>query len=304
MTELIEQYLRLGIVHFMAFPETVRDEGLLLPTLEKVALDPHFRAIELRLVQDEKLLGPVKALLTTAMLDRGLAAQPAILGGGLDPGTSNDSQRRRTLELLELHVDQAVELEAESVAMLSGPDPGPKDRPAALERTADLIAELCEYSQRRNGPRIICEVFDREVDKKALVGPADTALHLCELVFARGVQNFGLCVDLSHLPLLGETPQQAIEPVQDYLVSAHLGNCVLREGHPLYGDLHPGFGTPEGENRVDQTRDFLNVLKNIGFLKRKKPPIVSYEVKPAAGEKSELVIAAAHRVLRRAWAKA
>ncbi|HLA39167.1 MAG TPA: TIM barrel protein, partial [Candidatus Glassbacteria bacterium] len=229
---------------------------------------------------------------------------PEILANRLDPGAANKILRRRTLDTLQRYVDQALELEAESLALLSGPDPGARGRSAALERTADLFVELCEYSRKRKGPKIVCEVFDREVDKKALVGPAETALHLCELVYSSGAQNFGLCVDLSHLPLLGETPQQAIEPVQDYLASAHLGNCILRRGHPLYGDRHPGFGTPEGENRVDQTRDFINVLKNVGFLKRKNPPMVCYEVKPAAGEKSETVIAAAHRVLKRAWAKA
>ena len=36
----------------------------------------------------------------------------------------------------------------------------------------------------------------------------------------------------------------------------------------------------------------------------KRPPMVSFEIKPARGEKSETVIAAALRVFRRAWAKA
>jgi len=304
VTELIEEYLRLGIVHFMAFPETASDESLLLPTLEKVARDPNFRCVELKLIRDEKLLEPVKNLLTAAMLGLGIAAQPAMLGGGLDPGSRDRQMRKRTLEVLKKHVNQAMALGAESVAMLSGPDPGGGKRTDALERTADLIAEICHYSKVCNGPAIVLEVFDREVDKKALVGPAETAQRLCELVFAHGVQNFGVLVDLSHLPLLGESPEEALEPVQDYIRAAHLGNAVTRRGHPLYGDQHPGFGTPEGANRVNQMRDFINALRNIGFLNRKLPPMVSYEIKPQPGERSEIMIAAAHRVLRRAWAKA
>ena len=304
MTELIEQYLRLGIVHFMAFPETAGDESLLLPTLEKVALDSHFRCVELKLIEDEKLLEPVKNLLTYAMLGLGLAAQPAILGGGLDPGSADRKMRKRTLEALKKHVDQAIALGAESVAMLSGPDPGGDSRAGALQRTADLIAEICHYSEIHDGPEIVLEVFDREVDKKALVGPAETAQRLCELVFARGAQNFGVLVDLSHLPLLAESSTEALEPVQDYIRAAHLGIAVTRTGHPLYGDQHPGFGTPSGANKVDQVRDFMHALKNIGFLNRKTPPMVSYEIKPQPGERSEILIAAAHRVLRRAWAKA
>ncbi len=304
MIEPVEQYCRLGIVHFMAFPEVMQGESRLLSSVEQIALIPDFRCIELKLVQDERLLGPLKSLLEASMLDLCLAAQPSILAGGLDSGSLDKNERGRTLDLLTRHVDQAIELGAESVALLSGPDPGAGKRSVALEHTAELVAELCAFSQSRGGPKIILEVCDREIDKKALVGPAETAAHLCELVFARGAENFGLCVDLSHLPLLGETPDQAIGPVQDYLAAAHLGNAVLEKGHPLYGDQHPGFGTRAGANRVDQTRDFINALKNVGFLNRKRPPMLSFEIKPAPGETSEIVLAAALRVFRRAWAKA
>jgi sugar phosphate isomerase/epimerase len=304
MIEPVEQYCRLGIVHFMAFPEVMGDESRLISTVEQIAKLPDFRCIELKLVENEHLLEPLKALLETSMLDSSIAAQPAILSAKLDPGSVDSAERKQTLSLLIRHVDQAIELGAESVAMLSGPDPGASKRSVGLEHTADLIAELCAYSQSHGGPKIILEVCDHEIDKKTLVGPAETAAHLCELVFARGAGNFGLCVDLSHLPLLGETPDQAIGPVQDYLATAHLGNAVLEKGHPLYGDQHPGFGTRAGANRVDQTRDFINALRNVGFLNRKHPPMLSFEVRPTPGETSEIVIAAALRVFRRAWAKA
>ena len=305
MTELLEQYLRLGLVHFMAFPETMQDESLLLPTIEKVAADPMFRCIEIKAIEDESLIEPVVRLAASAGLDLALAAQPAVLGNKLDPGSAERKETERALEVLKLHVDQACVLGAESVALLSGPDPGEeKKRSEALSHTADFLAELCDYSRSQDGPAIILEVFDRSVDKKALVGPADVAARLSELVYARGIDNFGLLVDLSHLPLLGEAPYQAIDPVADYLKAAHIGNAVLEQGHPQYGDQHPGFGTPEGANKVEEVRDFIHILKNIGFLNRKNPPMVSFEVKPADNETSEWVIACAKRVLLRAWALA
>jgi hypothetical protein len=199
-------------------------------------------------------------------------------------------------------VDQALALGAESVALLSGPDPGAVLREEHLLRTADLIAEVCAYSHGQNGPAIVIVVFDQEVDKKALIGKADTVARFCELVQARQAANFGVLVDLSHLPLLGETPSQALAPVEKYLRAAHLGSAVTLPDHPLYGDQHPGFGTPEGVNKIAEVRDFIHVLKNIGFLNRKHPPVVSFEVKPAPGESSEVVIACAKRILRRAWA--
>jgi len=125
---------------------------------------------------------------------------------------------------------------------------------------------------------------------------------------AKGVRrefnNFGLLVDLSHLPLLNETPTQAIMPVKDYLVHAHIGNCVLRdEKHPAYGDQHPRFGIEEGENDIEELAAFLKILLDIGFLNIKNPPIVSFEVKPLSDETPEVVIANAKRVLKEAWAR-
>ena len=88
-------------------------------------------------------------------------------------------------------------------------------------------------------------------------------------------------MDLSHLPLLRETVEQAILPVKDYIVHAHIGNAVVKDpALPAYGDAHPRFGFPNSENDVEQLVSFLRVLKEIGFLTAKNPPIVSFEVKP------------------------
>ena len=63
-----------------------------------------------------------------------------------------------------------------------------------------------------------------------------------------------------------------------------------------------------GENDVEQLRDFFDVLFKTGLLKNStkgKPvtrPIVSFEVKPMAGENNGLVIANAKRVFNQAWA--
>ena len=39
MTELIQDYARIGIVHFMAYKACLGGEGPILETLEKIALD-------------------------------------------------------------------------------------------------------------------------------------------------------------------------------------------------------------------------------------------------------------------------
>ena len=162
--------------------------------------------------------------------------------------------------------------------------------------------ELCAYAQSKGGLQIVHEVFDYDVDKKSLIGPAELALR-----YARDVRkeydNFGLMVDLSHLPLIRETPEEAILPIKDYLVHAHIGNCVLKDPSlPAYGDQHPRFGIPGGENDIPELVAYLQVLKDIEFLNKENPPILSFEVKPAAGEDPDVVIAGSKRVLNRAWA--
>ena len=150
--------------------------------------------------------------------------------------------------------------------------------------------------------KVIHEVFDFDVDKKSLVGPASLASRYAQEV-CRDCANFGLLIDLSHLPLTRETAAEAIVPIKDHLVHAHIGNCVIDPTLPGYGDMHPRFGYPGSINGVDQLVEFLKVLKDVGYLDGKTRRIVSFEVKPMADEDSELVVANAKRTLDAAWAR-
>ena len=109
-------------------------------------------------------------------------------------------------------------------------------------------------------------------------------------------------LDLSHLPLLGEDPYEAVHALSDCLVHVHIGNCVTDPSHPAYGDSHPRFGYPGGDNGVTELSIFLRVLLDCGYLDRVKRPIVSFEVKPVDGESSRAVIAGSKRALMEAWA--
>ncbi|NMA23423.1 MAG: sugar phosphate isomerase/epimerase, partial [Spirochaetales bacterium] len=114
--------------------------------------------------------------------------------------------------------------------------------------------------------------------------------------------EFGLLVDLSHIPLLHETLEESILPVKEYITHAHMGNCVVKDPSlPGYGDVHPRFGFPGGENDVDELAAYLQLLLDIGFLNPEKRPIVSFEVKPFGDEDPDLVVANAKRTLLLAW---
>ena len=101
-----------------------------------------------------------------------------------------------------------------------------------------------------------------------------------------------------------ETCEEAILPVKDYLVHAHMGNTVVKDpGCVAYGDTHPRFGFPNGENDVDELVEYLRVLLRVGYLNKENPPVLSFEVKPWGDEDPDIVIANAKRVLNMAWSR-
>jgi len=230
-------------------------------------------------------------------------AQPRLLVNNLNLNFFDEEERKKAVEEIKVGVREAYEIGAKSLAFLSGKDPGEGERGQASKLLISSIKEICEYAKLKGDLKIALEIFDRGIDKKCLIGPANEAKTVAEEI-RKEFDNFGVLVDLSHLPLLKETPRQAVMPVKDYLVHAHMGNCILRDKeHPGYGDQHPRFGIAGGENDVKELAEYLKVLLNIGFLNLQNPPIVSFEVKPLVGESSEVVIANAKRVLKEAWAK-
>ena len=303
MQESMYKFMKVGLIHFMAYPQVMRGEGPILETLQKIAEDDFFTAVEVSWIKDDKVREKAKKLLEMSHLTVAYGAQPRLLINNLNLNSFDEEERKRAVREVKAGVDEAYEIEAKSLAFLSGKDPGEERREQAHKLLVSSIKEICDYAKSEGDLRITLEIFDREIDKKCLIGPANDAKIVAEAV-RKEYDNFGLMVDLSHLPLLNETHTQAHLPNKDYLDHAHIGKCILRdEKHPAYGDQHPRFGIAGGENDVEELKAFLRVLLDIGFLNAENPPIVSFEVKPLAGESSEVVIANDKRVLKEAWAR-
>ena len=300
MQESMYKYMKLGIVHFMAFPDALRGEGPIAETIKKIAEDDFFTAIELTWVKDEEEKKKVKDILEASGLTVAFAAQPAVLTIPLNPNSLDEGERQKAVAVLKEQIDNAAYFGAVGMAFLSGKDPGANHREAATAALVKTCQELCDYTTAK-GLKIVLETFDSEIDKKSLIGPAQKAAELAKAVDR---ENFGLMIDLSHLPLQGESALDALSTFKEYLVHAHIGNCLMKdESHGAYGDYHPRFGIEGGENSVEELTEFLNALFNVGYLGGDKQPIVSFEVKPfGEAETSEMVIANAKRTLREAWA--
>lgn len=297
--------LPLGIIHFMAFPQVSRGEGPVLDTLRILADDPDFRLLEVTHIEDAGVRREASALLKASGKRVAFGGQPCLLTRKLNLNDADPAGRQAAVDVLKHAVDEATEIGAEAMAFLSGKDPGPADRGAAYLLLADSIRQVCGHASAVNPDlKILLETFDRvPFGKNALVGPTVEAVPFVAALKAQYPQ-FGMLLDLSHQPLLGETAEQMLVPAQDLIAHIHIGNAVMRDPtHPAYGDEHPQFGIEAGENGVGELADFLQVLSNIGYLNSENPGAVSFEVKPMPGQQSVDVITNAKDTLNAAWAQ-
>jgi len=299
----IYKYMYLGIVHFKAFPQCVGGQGPILETLRKIAEDDFWTAVEVGWMKDVRVRHQASKLLEVSHLKVCYATQPRILGQKLNPSAFDAAVRAKAIDNVKRGIDEAYQLGASSVRVLSGKDPGDEKREEAKKIFIDTLKEWCEYAQQQGDIKIYMKIFDRDIDKAALIGHFKDAADVAEEVY-KEYKNFGVLSDLSHFPLLRESPAEAIPLVMKYPMHFHIGNCVVADKkHFLYGDLQPRFGVAGGELDTPDVRDYFKLLLENNLLNPEDKPVVSAEVRPLlAEESSELILANAKRVIKEAWA--
>jgi len=307
MRESFYKYMNVGTLHFMSFPEVGKGEGPVIETLEKILRDDFFTAVEITHIKDDTVREQVRNMLETSHVVSSFVTHPRLLSNKLDINSLPEEERKKAVAVVKEGIEEAAYLGATGVSALSGPHPGKGLEKEAMQKLLESLEELCDYS-RRYDLGFELETFDFDVDKKCLIGKSDLAANVAEKIRAK-YPNFGLILDLSHLPLQYETAKTAVKNCARYSTHLHIGNCVLKDrNHPAYGDQHPRFGVNVGENDVEQLRDFFAVLFEEGFLKNDpaakagEKPLISFEVKPMAGENPALVLANSKRVFKQAWA--
>ncbi len=300
--------LDFGVVHPLIFLECRTGEGPILETLTTIYTDPAFGAIEIAPIKNPEVRQKAKALLAQAQMQVVYLAVLPILLEKLEPGSADADKRKAALARVKTLIDEAIDFGA-TMAMVQGPlDTAPDQREAATARLAEDLQVLCDYAAGQSRERqlfLTLENFDRDIEKKRLIGPTAEAAALAQAVDR---PNFGLTLDLSHLPLLGETSAEALATAAPYMIHAHIGNCVIdHPGHALYGDFHPRFGHPLGRNDLPELVEYLRQLDNIGYWERAAGrlgtrPIISMELRPIPGEEdAAAILANGKRTFARAW---
>lgn len=302
MTDSIHKYAKIGLIHFMAYPSTIKGEGPVEETIRKISLDEYFDAIEITWIKDAETRKKAKEMLDSSHLTVAYGGQPRLLTTGQNINDLDETKRQLAVANLKEGIDEAYEMGAVGFGFLSGQYSEEK-KEEAYQALVKSTKEICTYAKSKGNMKIALEVFDYDIDKCSLIGPADLARRFAEEICAE-FDNFGLMVDLSHIPILHETARESLIPVKDYIIHAHMGNCYMADKNdPAYGDAHPRFGYPGGENDVEELVEYLKVLLEIGYLNPDNRRILSFEVKPVGNEDPDLVVANAKRVLKLAWAK-
>jgi sugar phosphate isomerase/epimerase len=239
-------------------------------------------------------------MIRTAPLEATFAAQSYLLPQKGDLNSLDEGERKRAVGLVLSCISQAKEVGAVRLCVLSGKDVGDADRERAFGILVKSLLEIGKRLREEAGLPLCLKIFDQKIEKKCLIGPAALSARLAKEL-RRDLPDFGLVHDLSHIPLLFEGFDEALGQIAPYLVQAHMGNSVKKEGHPLYGDQHPPFGVPGGDSGPAELAAYLETLFKIGFLGRGGRPFVGFEVKPPAGVSSALLISNAKRTLAEAW---
>lgn len=62
MQDSLFKYMKVGLVHFMAIPSTIKGEGPITETIKKLALDEYFNAIEITTIKNREERQVVKKM--------------------------------------------------------------------------------------------------------------------------------------------------------------------------------------------------------------------------------------------------
>lgn len=298
MQESIHTFFQIGTIQWMTHPPKDYD---LMDSIKQIACDDFFDAIEVTHIADETVRKAAATLLETSHLKVCFGAQPILLSNKLNPNDLDEERRAAAEAALCGALTEAKELGAKGIAFLAGKWTE-ETREQCYQKLLKTTVNVCRFAKTLD-MYVEMEVFDFDMDKAALIGPAPLAMK-----FAADVRtycnNFGLLVDLSHFPTTYETTKFVVQVLRPYITHFHVGNAVVKEGFDAYGDKHPRFGFPNSANDVEELTDFFRVLKDEGFLVKDNPYVLSFEVTPFGDEDGQIILGNCKRVINRAWALA
>ena len=302
MNRNIQDYARLGLVHHMLYPDCAEHPADHVRTLKALAARDDIETFDCCLPYDEEAHAAlVPALRNCGKTDISFAVHFFPLRK-LSLCTTSVPEQVQVRMLISEMIEQAASIGATGFLGGSG-GPAPSEAtPEHHAAFADFLRWLCG-KLKPHAMSFQLEPFDTTVDKKFLYGPTTACVKLIESLRPE-VDNLGIELDMAHVPLMGESFEQAIRTTAPFLERVHLGNCVLHDKtHPRYGDTHPPMGFPAGEIDVPELTEILRLLLEVGFLNPDKRGNMVIEMTPWPGKSVEVTISDAFERLHTAWSQ-
>ncbi|MBI3428619.1 MAG: sugar phosphate isomerase/epimerase [Actinobacteria bacterium] len=272
----------LSVVYPQAFPNS-REEDL-LSDLQRLTTIDSINVIELTTIPDfrvrKEALNILESLFRTVIFLAGLPSfkRKAFLN-------AEGEDRLRAIEYTKHLIEEASELGASAILVVSGPDVPSHQRDASRSRFSESLITLCQFGES-NFPdvQIRLEHTDRDIHRRQLIGPTSDSLWLINEVAERGY-SLDLNLDLSHILQLHEDVRTTLEVTRDHCSHFHLSNCVLHDtSHQLFGDHHPPFGYPDSEVGFTELVKTFQDLNELGYLSSNKVTTLGIEVVPLIGD--------------------
>jgi len=300
MQPRIQDFARLSVVTYTTYPALLTGGITMAQVIDEIGAHGYFAAVDVTWISDPKARAQAVEAARSSNLSVLFAVQPYQRARKLNLAALDNAVRVHALKICKQAIDQALEWDACAFSLLSGPDPGPDQRPAALQQFLRSLDELCAYVAAKAAMPILLETWDRKpFAANQLLGPTSEAVELARQLRSRH-PDFGLVLNLAHLPLLEETPASALETAKDCLSAVRIGNCVLKNpAHPAYGNQHPPLAIPDGEIGYEQLQQFLSDLFRIGFLSEGRVRLgqMSFDVAPLEGQHPAEVVSQTKEML-------
>ena len=165
MIEPINKYAKIGLIHFMAYPSTIKGEGPIEETIRKIAVDDYFDAIEVTWIKDPETRKRAKKMLDSSKLTVAYGGQPRLLTTGQNINDLDESKRQIALANLKEGIDEAYKIGAVGFGFLAERYVE-ETKEESYQALVKSTKELCAFAKLKGDMNVVLEVFDYYVSTK------------------------------------------------------------------------------------------------------------------------------------------
>lgn len=255
-----------SIVLTSLIPEAERDIAVFQHGIET------FRELGVSTIEyytDEKGIGPYQQILQIQNMSGIYLHAVQQKREGFNLSSLDEEERKQAVRKALFAAQISMDNGMSAMLITSGHKPSrTEELPMAYQALERSLSEILSNSE----VPLLLEPGDRDIHMCQTVGPTNEAIALMERLHT---PQLTLTMDSSHLAQLGESIMDALLMSVPWCNHVHLANCVLKSGHPLFGDRHPFFSEPEG---VFTPNDIKNIRDRLPALWDNRPLTVAVEV--------------------------